>query len=177
MNAFPQLPQEDVMSDVLGVAIGILALALIGALVSLVVLIPPIRKLGRRSRIARAAEVVVIGVVSFAISFGLFTRLGAEVAYIFSMIVPLTGQEIDDPLRPAIVEELWMRALVPPPWQQPCYTSDTLVCQKADWTMPGSETTGDWGAYLISIGLCLVSSLAGGALAHLFTRKRQRDTQ
>jgi hypothetical protein len=165
------------MSNTLPVTVGVLVLALIGALASLVVLIPPIRKLGRRSRIARAAEVVVIGVVSFAISFGLFTRLGAEVAYIFSTIGTPPWQEVYDPLRPAIVEELWMRELVPPPWRQPCYTSDTVVCQRADWATPGGEASGSWGAYLRGIGIYLVSSLAGGSLSWVFTRKRPRDAQ
>lgn len=168
---------EELVPAVLAVIVGFLALALIGALVSLVVLIPPIRKLGRRSSAARTAEVVIVGVVSLAVSFGLFTRLGAEVAYIFSTIGPPAWEEVEDALKPAIVEELWMRALMPPPLVQPCYTTDTAVCQRADWATLGGEVSGDWGVYLMSVGVCLVSLVTGGSLASVFTRHRRPDAQ
>jgi hypothetical protein len=168
---------EELVPAVLAVIVGFLCLALIGALVSLAVLIPPIRKLGRRSTVARAAEVVIVGVVSFAVSFGLLTRLGAEVAYIFSTIGPPAWEEVEDALKPAIVEELWIRGLMPPPLMQPCYTTDAAVCQRADWATLGGEVSGGWGAYLMSVGVCLVSFVTGGFLARVFTRQRRPDAQ
>ena len=167
---------EDFISTVIPIITGILALALIGALVSLPVLIPPIRKLGQQSTTARVAEIVIIGLVSLAISFGLYTWLNAQVTYIFSTVGIPPWSQVEDPLAPAIVKELWIRRLVPPPLQQPCYTTDMAVCQRADWA-PGDTAYANWGAYLVNIGICLVSSLTGGFLAWSFTRHRQHNTQ
>jgi len=59
---------------------------LIGALVSLVALAPPIRRRCQRSLDARIAATCILGLVSFMISFGLVTRLEAETAFMFGTL-------------------------------------------------------------------------------------------
>jgi len=163
---------SDLVPTVLGINMIVLTLALVGALASLVVLIPPLRKLGRRNVVARLTGVLIIGLLSLAIGFGLFTRLGAEVRYIFGTIGEPPWQRAEDPYRPAIVKEIWIRLLVPPPLQGPCYAREAVVCQRADWATPGAADR-DWGSYLADIGMCLISSLTSGFLVWLFTRRTQ----
>ena len=163
---------SDLVPTVLGITVIVLALALVGALASLVVLIPPIRKLGRCNAVARLTGVLIIGLLSLVIGFGLFTRLGAEVHYIFSTIGEPPWQRAEDPYRPVIVKEIWIRLLVPPPLQRPCYAGEAVVCQRADWATPNAAGR-DWGSYLADIGICLISSLTSGFLVWMFTRRAQ----
>jgi len=165
----------DLFPTLLGIIAMLLVLALMGGLVSLIALLPPIRRSGRRSKLARIAVVSAIAVITFAISFGLFTRLGAEVTYIFGTIGAPPWAEAEDPLRPAIVHELWLRSALPPFSQRACYTTDARVCERADQAEP--EGLRDWEAYWTGLALCSVSSMAGGALAYLFTRRKGPDTQ
>lgn len=163
---------SDLVPTVIGIVVMVLILALIGALVSLVVLLPPLRKSGRRSTITRMAEVFIIALLSLVIGFGLWTRLGAEVAYIFSTIGSPPRQEVEDPNRLAIVNEVWMRSMMPPPLRRSCYSGKAIVCQKADWAAPDA-VNGNWSSYLQGLGICLVASLTGSFLVRFFTRRQQ----
>jgi hypothetical protein len=163
---------SDFVSSVLVMILMVLALALIGGFVSLVALIPPIRKLGRRDATARWTAVLIIGLLSLVIAFGLYTRLGAGVYYIFGTIGEPPWQRTEDPYKPAIVQEIWIRLLVPPPLQRPCYAGEAVVCEKTDWMAPIAGE-GGWGSYLASVGICLISALAGGFLTWLFTTHPQ----
>ena len=68
------------MSDPWPFIIVIIVLAFIGALISLSALLPPVRRLCRRSLAARGVAICTVGAVSFVIGFGLLTRLNAEVS-------------------------------------------------------------------------------------------------
>jgi predicted PurR-regulated permease PerM len=162
---------ENIVSDVLPVTIGIILLLLIGALVSLTVIIPLVRRLSQRNLIARIAVIAVVVVVSFAISFVFFSWLNAQVAYIFSMVGIPPGDQVEDPLAAEVVRELWVRTMVPPSFQQSCYSTIVDVCQRADWAS-GNVVSSNWGTYLASKGIYLLSSLAGGSFAWIFSRKR-----
>jgi hypothetical protein len=161
---------SDFVSAVLQMIMLVLALGLIGALTSLVVLIPPVRELARRNVTARRVVVFIVGLLSLVIAFGLYTRLGAELYYIFGTIGEPSWQSTEDPYKQAIVREIWTRLLVPPPLQRPCYAGEAVVCEEADWIGPIVGDRG-WGAYLGSVGICLISALAGGFLAWLFTTR------
>ncbi len=167
-----------VVPAVIFIVVMVLTWVLIGALVSLGVLLPPLRKLGQRSTMTRMAEVFIIALLSLAISFGLWTRLGAEVVYIFGTIGPAPWQEVEDPNRSAIVNELWVRRMMLPPLQRSCYSREAIVCQRADqvagWSNSDSEVTNrGWGSYLLDIGICLVAPLTGGFRVWSFTRRQQ----
>jgi hypothetical protein len=75
------------MSDI-GAFIGaIVVLVLIGVLVSLMTLTPPIRRRCQHNRAAKIAAACTLGLVSFAISFGLLTRLGSEAIYLIGTMI------------------------------------------------------------------------------------------
>lgn len=165
-----------IVPAVVGIVVMVLTLVLIGVLVSLVVLLPPLRKLGWRSTMARVAEVFIIALLSLAISFGLWTRLGAEITYIFGTIGP-PWQEVEDPNRSAVVNELWVRRMMPPLLQCSCYSREAIVCQRADqlagWIDSDSDVADrSWGSYLLNIGICLFAPITGGLLVWLFTKRQ-----
>jgi hypothetical protein len=169
--------------SILPLIIVFLALALIGAFVSILVLIPPLREFGRRSKNGRVAIIAVVAILSLGISFGLLTRLNALVNYVFSLVSPPPTLEVvgdppvlqppEDPLRSKIIQELWMRELIPPVMRQPCYSPNTIVCQKAD-KVQDEWKSGNPGAYWITLGICSLSSITGGVLAWVFTRKKRQ---
>jgi hypothetical protein len=167
---------ENIVSDVLPLTIGFILLVLIGTLISLTVLIPLVRRLSQQNLIARVAVIAVVVVVSFVISFLFFSWLNAQVAYIFSVVDIPPEEQVEDPLATEVVRELWVRIMVPPSFQQSCYSTNVEVCQRADWAS-GNAVSSEWGTYLASKGIYLLSSLAGGSFAWIFTRQRQQDAQ
>jgi hypothetical protein len=60
------------MSDPGPYIIVVVVLVLVGALTSLLALLSPVRRLCRRSLVARIAAICILGLVSFVISFGLW---------------------------------------------------------------------------------------------------------
>ena len=163
----------------------ILILILIGALVSLVALVPPIQRWCRRSVAARIATVCTLGLVSFVISFGLFTRLGAEVTYLFGTMVHVDTFDANikptvTPLeayyqmsRPVVVNELWVRSLIPPGVGRSCYAGEAWICDLADDVTPAGLDQRGWGAYLLNVGIACISVVASSVLVWRFTRRRQ----
>ncbi len=161
-----------------GIIIFIVILLLIGALIALPALLPPIRKLGQRSQTVRVTAILVLGLVSFLVSIGLLTRVAAEVTCIFYTLpfhnnndYVLTepgpmGQEQRN--RRAAVNELWVRNIMPPPLRYTCYTGDPFGCDLADKMV----TSPTWGGYLLLIGMGLVSTSGCSALVWRFTRRR-----
>ena len=124
--------------------------------------------------------------VSFVISFGLWTRLNAEAAYVFGTMVMV---DTFDPERiptatwppetlankPFVIRELWTRLLIPPPVRRPCYAGEAWVCGLADDVLPATSDRWSWKSYLQDVGLAGVSVLTSSVLAWLFTRKRHRS--
>jgi len=166
----------------------ILILILIGALVSLVALVPPIRRWCRRSVAARIAAICTLGLVSFVISFGGHTRLGAEVIYLFGTMVHVDTFDPNikptvTPIetyyqmsRPVVVNELWIRSLIPPGVRRSCYAEEAWICDLADDVIPAGVDQRGWGAYLLDVGIACVSVVASGVLVWRFTRRRQSAT-
>ena len=150
----------------------IILLGFVGGMISLIMLFPPFRRLGQQNTIARVAETLIVGAMALTISVILFTRLGAEIAYIFSTIGPLPGYEVEDPLKLAVVNEIWIRNMVPPSLQRSCYTRDLVVCHRVDLIEGNSRE--DWSGYLMGVALCSVSPLTGGSLVWVFTGRRRR---
>ena len=166
----------------------VVVLVLVGALVSLLALLSPVRRLCRRSLVARIAAICILGLVSFVISFGLWTRLNAEAAYVFGTMVMA---DTFDPERiptatwppetlvnkPFVIRELWMRLLIPPPVRQPCYADEAWVCGLADDVLPATSNRWKWQSYLRDVGMASVPVLTSSVLAWLFTRKRHRSAR
>ena len=113
------------MSNLVTVILTTIVSALIGALVSLIALLALIRKLGRHSATARVIEIFIFGLLSFVVIFGPSTRLSAVAIYAFGSVegysedfknppTPIVDEEIQRNQK-AIVNELWMRHMIPPP--------------------------------------------------------------
>ena len=158
-------------------------LVLMGALTSLLTLLSPVRRLCRRSLVARIAAICILGLVSFGISFGLWTRLSAEAAYVFGTMVMV---DTFDPERiptatwppetlvnkPFVIRELWTRLLIPPPVRRSCYAGEAWVCGLADDVLPATSDRWSGQSYLQDVGTAGVPALTSSVLAWLFTRKR-----
>ena len=165
--------------------IGILILILIGVLVSLVTLVPSIWGGFQHRLVARIAAICILGLVSFVISFGLFTRLEAEAAYVFGTMVHVDTFDPERPPpkitsppeakanKPHIVRELWIRLLVPPAMRRSCYAGEPWICELTDDVTPAAWVERGWGRYLLDIGVGCVSLVTSSVLVWLFTRTKR----
>jgi len=175
------------MSDI-GAFIGaIVVLVLTGVLVSLMTLAPPIRRRCQHNRAARMAAACTLGLVSFAISFGLLTRLGAEAIYLIGTMItvdtfdPEIGAEVTwspetQMNKRYVVRELWTRLLIPPAMRRPCYAKEAWICEFADDLMPVESGQRGWAPYLQTVGMACVSVVASSVLVWRFTRSKVPPT-
>lgn len=147
----------------------------IGIVVSLLVLLPPIHKLSQKNVQTRVGIICVVGILSLLLCMGLLARLGAEISYYFGFV---TSTSIDAPEyernKSAIVTELWIRTLLPPAMEQSCNTPDTRICRIADSMAPREVL---WQkrveSFIQWLAINSVSGLTSAAFAWLFTRHRQ----
>ncbi len=147
---------------ILGFAVALLIPLVIGFVISLPALIPPIRRLGRRSQASRIGEVAILGVLAFLVCFVALNRIEAEASRIFINLNPDTQTfvKIDESLWPATVRELWLRGMIPPSLRQRCYTQNESVCSQVD--LIGDNLFGrqnPWSGYLLIAGPSLVPTL------------------
>ena len=159
------------------------ALVLVGAFISLLALLWPVRRSCQRSLAVRGAVLCVLGLMSFVIGFGGLTWLGAQVTYYgFGTVVidtfePGGARVARTPEAEAkerlIVRELWVRLLLPPSLRQRCYTSEAWVCNEVDEVVPATSNVGSWSSYLRLVGMGSVSAIASSMLVWLFTRRRR----
>ena len=173
------------MADLGPLIVVVLGLLLLGALISLPALLPPVRSLCRRSTGARIAVICILGFVSLAVGFGLWTRLHAEAAYIFGTFVMVDTFDADDiptatwppetqENRPFVVRELWTRLLVPPAVRRPCYAREAWVCELADDVLPATSDRWSGRSYLRDVGIACVPALVSAMIVGFFTRKGRR---
>ncbi len=160
-----------------GVAVGIFA--------SLPALFTFIHELARSRASARVQTLIILGLLSFIISFGLFAWMEAGTIRVSVEVNNLTprvsvqNEQIEverrpgiDYLPPGTDRELWMRFLIPPSLHRSCYAADPLVCSSADTALAafgGSRSDRAWAMSLV--GTSLISLLTTGPLAWLFTRR------
>ena len=159
-----------------------LVAALIGVLLSLLFLIPPLRRLGQRATAVRRLLAASLGLLALLIVFGSAARVFAEaVGVVISgtvdsyrpAIVRGSPQEQLvqkwDQNRAAVVNELWLRQMMPPRQAWACYTRRFEVCilMADEFGLWGSST---WWSWLVMLGLGVVSGLVCGALAARFMR-------
>lgn len=158
----------------------LLALIVCGIVLSLPILLPPVRRWGRRSVANSTWLVCITGLVSWVLVFGLWARCWAMINYAVSTTPIYKGQdhvyvpprlEEKKAYRKALVNEFWLRSLVPPPVRRSCYTSDQIVCELAG----DSVVPPEW--YLIQIGAGVVSAMMSCALTWQFTRPRQTEAK
>ncbi len=156
-----------------------------GILLSLITLIPAVRKRAQSSLAGRVVTLLVVMILSVVVVFFVTTRLQVIVWYAV-VTTPQMGVEIhyDYPRqefvskyfekRSAIVHETWIRVIVPPPLRQQCYTTEKDVCEFVDQFPEIRRVL--FQNYLqgvfFPLVMALVGSLPGGALAWYFTRRK-----
>jgi len=176
------------MSDPGPFIIVVVVLVLVGALVSLLALLSPVRRLCRRSLVTRIAVICILGMVSFVIGFGLWMRLTAEAAYVFGTMVmvdtfdperiPVATWPLETLVnKPFVIRELWMRLLTPPPARRSCYASEAWVCGLADDVLPATSDRWSGQSYLQDVGMAGIPVLTSCVLVWFFTRKRHRSAR
>ncbi len=168
-------PQTDVAAYV----ITIVALLLVGAFISLLALLRPIRRLCQRSLAARGVALCALGLAPWVISLGGLTWLKAEAIYIFGTIGIVDTFEPRETRityppeanEPFVVGELWIRQILPPPLRQRCYTGEAWVCAETDKLVAATPEQWNWSSYWLSVGLSGISAAASVPLVWLFTRR------
>jgi hypothetical protein len=125
---------------------------MIGALVGMSALAQQSRVAPQRRQSSPIFATLFYGVVSFALSFVLSSRLAVS-AYpaVFGNLLnpdeapssPVLSEAALDQAD-VIIDELWFRAMVPPPLRQSCYHAQDTVCDLADEAVPAVQG-GDWG--------------------------------
>ena len=149
----------------------IFILGLVGTLISLPVLLPPLRQLGRHSLAMRVTLIFLMSLISFMITFAALTYLTAAVELTVYGLVrrDYITAEIQQHNR-AVVHELWLRQMLPPLRVEACYTGQSAVCDLADEINPFNQ----WYSYMGMVGLSLIPAGTTAILVWLYTRPRLR---
>jgi len=172
-------------SPLLVIAIAFVASVLIGVLLSLLTLLPPVRRLGRSGVGVKAAVIGACALLALAVTFGLGTRLfaGAMVAYVTEAETRWRDQvpeesDLDRQLQAwdensmVILNELWLRQMAPPASGTPCYTRNLAVCELMGEL--GVFGTSTWASYALFLGLSAAAALVAAVLAWLFLQRPSR---
>ncbi|MFC1974915.1 hypothetical protein ACFLXQ_00785 [Chloroflexota bacterium] len=170
------------------VAVFLFLLSLPGILLSLVTLIPPIRKRAQNNLAVRVVTLLVVMILPSIVLFAAFQRIMVEGHYIFASIPSMDPEEIYDyteveikefeakyaeklvEKHEAVVYETWIRVMVPSLLRRPCYTNEKIVCELVDQFPENRELMSR--NYLQGSAFPLALSLPGGVLAWYFTRRK-----
>jgi hypothetical protein len=156
-----------------------LAAALVGVLLSLIVLLPPIHRAGSQNIITRRVLIGLFSVLAFVVVFVGGTRLYAgvmvrtisdKVDKARGLVVPESQGakmiEAWDQIKGDVLTELWLRQLFPDQGF-PCRSGKLAVCeQMGSLGIFGIPT---WGSYALYILVGLVSAVASGLSVRTFT--------
>jgi hypothetical protein len=175
------LPElRPVLALILGVAAAILIPLAIGFVVSLPALLTPVRRLGQASRASRIAESIMLAVLTFGICFVSLSWVEAATSpSIWAIMGFSVGQNVipyDEPIHSGTVQELWTRALIPPPLRGPCYSHVEAVCSQADLIIRGTfGGPNAWADYLLLVGLSLIPAAFCAVFVWRHTRSQSLD--
>ncbi len=154
---------------------------LAGILLSLVTLIPAVRKRAQSNHSGRIVTLLAVMILSVVFMFSVIRWLEVQVYYVL-MSIPYMGSVEDyDSIRGfyakydekgrAIDRETWIRVMIPPLLRWQCYTTEKNVCEFVD-QYPDVRVLMTWNRYLLVLAFALGFSLPGGALAWHFTRRK-----
>lgn len=158
---------------IFGVGLGVLIL--IGATIALIVEIPPVRRYVQSSPNTRFLTVVLFGLTTFAIVFGLL-------AYIYAfMLNGLTGLTYplgyfypDRILNNALDRELWFHLMLPPfrVLTYVCFSQFVEVCQAKNELLV--YDFGLWFGYGIRLCISMIPAISCAIRVHQMTRLDQK---
>ncbi len=122
-------------------------LFLIGFGFSLLTNIPHVQRFLLRSRMTRAAGLLLLAMFSFLTGLVFTSRFQAEFSFDFGTILASDsfmewmGYGTPDPYmawaipnKPSIINELWIESLYPTLSEETCFSSDPMVCRFAEGT-------------------------------------------
>jgi hypothetical protein len=119
---------------------GCLAAVMLPVLVGIgVARLPFIRRIGRANPALKRTKSVLMGLLAFGITFGIYAYRGVEIFFFTDDGMP-PDPEAPFYVDPAEIEryggslrfELWLRMITPPESSPECYSSRAAVCQMAD---------------------------------------------
>ena len=158
---------------------------LAGVLLSLIVLLPPIRRAGSQDINIRRILISLFSVITFVVVFVGGTRLFAIVMVRTlsdiidkdrSMAAPGSQQmemiETWDRIKGDVLTELWLRQLTPDEGF-PCRSGNLVVCEQMG--LMGIFGTPNWGMYALYILTGLVSATASGFAVHTWTLQKKTE--
>lgn len=156
-----------------------------GVLISLVTLVPGIRKRTQNNLGVRVVALLSVMSLSMIIVFVANAALNVRADYLFAFIPPMTPRQYEDyssnkiaefeakfeQHHEAIIHETWVRTIIPPRLRQPCYTNEQDVCEFVD-QFPKNREGMSLDNYLGRVKLALACSLVGGVFAWYFTGRK-----
>ncbi len=148
---------------------------LIGGILAIIDLLPPIRKLGQENPTLHQIKSLLFSNVAFVVVFGLYTFSLVDIVYVEFTVNPSSGpcSECADYVSPdefnqhrqLVTLELWIRTLLPPMLSNECFTAHTTVCQVATKVM--HRVPLPWNIYMLFV----ISGIAAGTTSYLLVRK------
>jgi len=119
----------------------------------------------------------LLGATSLVVSSVLFARFGAGLDYTIETLgydpwfEPHKGILAN---REAIVEEVWLRDIVPPPMQRECFSSTPTICEYADdlGIVPSPRAGRSWGPYFGQYSMGVIAFLTSSLMVFRLTRNK-----
>jgi len=172
------------IQDLLQIILAICLLLLPAVLMAALLRVPPMYRLAQRDRSMRAGIVLGNGLLCFGITYGTLVWLAAAAIYAiakfyfdttFGLVSGITRASVDQ-FKWGIINELWLRGVVPAEGGQRCLSGSMTNCQLAD---VASKISSPESISFILFGLALFSALVNLLLGWRFTRppvgQRQAD--
>jgi len=163
----------------------------VGMLMSLLMLLPPLRAIAQGFPTIRLLVAFTLGLTSFAILYGSQTYLLAHSAYHSGnfqyecpscdrmIYVPPEFTQEEQEYKQAIMIEYWARYLLPPSFQSDCNTKNATVCRLAEdislrkgpqeYTNPTHYKETLWNTFYLNFSLSLAATLSTIVFVALFT--------
>lgn len=161
--------------------VSVLAACGIGFCISSFVLISPIRRFSYANKTIRVAEIIFLSLVSLSISFAFSAAISAEFTFSFGNATEGSTSDLscvlcpiaDRSLKNELTQELWLKNLVPPPFQKDCYSFNPVVCDVAKDVLRDHGWS-DFSGHLIFALCSMLASIISVwklTLNHTYTQK------
>jgi hypothetical protein len=180
---------------VLPLFVGIIVLVVFSYLVSLIAIIPPIRKEAQQNRPIRMTLVFALGFMVWVFIFLVVTRLESETSFespphgVVSGIWDdfermqsgavfmdeKTEEELiwDDIILQYISRERFLRYARPPFLRHSCFTGHAIACRWADIDLTNFDDKQEWIDFLIRLMIGIASGSVTGFMTWVYTESEE----